>query len=221
MQTQEFVNLDWTNHNKAVIQYCILEARKAVAIHTADYPPTKHLPVIKGILLWDRLDYFLEAAANNELFEGITAKWITYEGAPILELRGKYTKLTACHVSHRDEDPKESKYGYRKNNRAKNEKNLELFKEFEASVSEDEKLNLILQHGEGDDNFAYLRMYLEASDIPVLSENIMLMEAIEMTPETEFVPEFKPVLKSPPVVSEPEILPALSVEKNENDHSQS
>jgi len=138
-----------------------------------------------------------------------------------LELCGKYTKLTACHVSHRDDDPKESKYGYRKNNRAKNEKNLELFKEFESSVSQDEKLNLILQHGDGDDNFAYLRMYLEASDIPVLSENIMLMDAIEMTPATEFVPDVKPVLKTSPVVAEPEISPESPANKTKNVHSQS
>jgi citrate synthase len=70
------------------------------------------------------LDYFLEDAAKKNLFEGITARWISFQGAPILELQGKYTSLTACHVLSRDEKPKDSENGYRKNNRAKNQKNL-------------------------------------------------------------------------------------------------
>jgi hypothetical protein len=162
----------------------------------------------------------LDAAVKNHLFEGITSRWVNFQGAKILELRGKYTSLTACHVLSRDDDPKESDFGYRRNNRAKNQKNQELFKEFEAPTSEDDFLNIVLQHGGRDDNFAFLRVYLEDSDIPCLTKNIMLMPSLEMTPETEIVPTPMLTLKkaTSPVkeISTPE-----SAGKTENDHSQS
>jgi len=222
MQNEHFVNLtklDWTDHNLSILKFCKEEAYKAVLAHTADYPATPHLPVVRGVMGWDRLDYFLDTAAKNNLFEGITSRWVDFQGAPILELRGKYTSLTACHVLSRDDKPRESAYGYRKNNRAKNEKNQELFQEIEASVSEDELLHIILLHGGRNDNFAYLRIYLEDSDIPALSENIMLMESPEMTPETESVPTPMPTLKE--AIAKPEILSELPADTNKNVHSQS
>jgi hypothetical protein len=224
MQNDQFFNQlikqDWTENNLQVLKYCKELADNAVQAHSnvSDYPflATPHLPVFKGVSRWVVLDYFLGAAVKNDLFVGITARWINFEGAPILELRGKYTSLTACHVLSRDEKPKDSKNGYRKNNQAKNQKNLELFTEFEAPVSEDDLLHIILLHGGSDDNFAYLRIYLEDSDIPTLTENIMLMPSLEMAPDAEFVLNPSVALKGKTPVAEPE-----TVVKTKNDDSQS
>jgi hypothetical protein len=224
MQSDHFVNLtnqDWTNHNQQVLKYCKELADKAVLEHTADYPATRHLPVVKGVLRWDRMDYFLEMAAKNHLFDGIEACWTDFQGAPILELRGKFTSLTACHVLSRDDKPPESAKGYRKNNRARNQKNQELFKEFETHASEDEKLHLILRHGGREDNFAYLQIYLEDSDIPALSGNIMLLPSLDMTPETEFVLQPIVTLTAQPAVPASDNSSDLPPEKSEHEHSHS
>jgi hypothetical protein len=226
MQNDHFVNrakLDWTDHNLSVLQFCKNQADAAALAqsNTSEFPllDTPHLPVVRGVLRWALLDAILANAAGNHLFEGITAIWIDYQGTPILELRGKYTSLTACHVLSRDEKPKDSENGYRKNNRAKNQKNQELFKEFEAPVSEDDLLHIILLHGGRNDDFAYLRIYLEDSDIPALTGNIMLMPSLEMAPDTELV--LKPVvtLNEKPIVPELENLPTSPADKTKDEHS--
>jgi hypothetical protein len=215
---QKLAEQDYTYHNLQVIKHCKEQAENAVLDRTADYPAKSRLATINGILRWDLLDHYLEQAANNQLFDGITAKWIKYEGAPILELHGKNTVLTAKHVLSKEEKITESENGYRKNNQAKNQKNQLLLKELQEPNSEDTKPNIVLVHGDG---FAYLRILLDKSDVPELTTNIMLMPSLDAAPETEFVPQPMPVLNPKKVVSEPEALPEISLKKKTNDHSQS
>jgi len=228
MLNDYFVNLtrqDWTDANLRVIKNCKEQTDKAVAAYTniSEYPflGTPHLPVVTGVSRWAIFDYFLEAAAKKGSFDGIEPRWIDFQGAAILELRGKYTSLTACHVLTSDEKPKESEKGYRKNNRAKNQKNLELFKEFEASASDDDLIHVVLRHGGRNDNFAFLGIYLEESDFPALTGNIMLMPSLEMAPEAEPVMQPTVTLKDPTVVAQPENVLVLQIEKDENDDSTS
>jgi hypothetical protein len=224
MQNDYFINLikqDWPDQNLQILKYCKELAEKAVEERMADYPPTPHQPFIRGVMVWDRLDYYLDRAAKDHLFEGITSEWVPYQGAQILELRGKYSSVTACHVLSPDDAPKESDRGYRKNNRAKNQKNLELFKEYETPDSEEEPYHVIFQHGSRDGDFGFLRIYLEDKDIPVITLNIMLMQSPEMTPDTELVLKPVVVLKDNMGVSKPENLPTVPVETNTNDDSQS
>jgi hypothetical protein len=224
MQTDDFVNLtnsDWPDHNLSVLKFCKEETDKAVAALMAEYPSTPHRPVVRGVFAWDRLDNFLEAAANQNLFKGITAHWIEFKGAPILELRGKYTSLTAKHVLTREEDIKDSKNGYRTNNKVKNQENMELFSEFETPESEDDLLHIVLQHGGRKDSFAFLKAYFVDSDPVSLTSDLMAMESLEIHPATELVAPPSVTLKDPAAIEQPETLPAVPAAKNDNDDSQS
>jgi hypothetical protein len=205
MRNDYFVNLiqlDWTGHNLSVLKYCKDEAEKAVSAMLGDYQATKHHSTVRGVLLWDRLDHFFDMAAKSNLFHGITSHWIEFKGAQILELRGKYSSLTSKHVLTRDDDPDDSDKGYRENNRAKNQKNLELFKEYEAPDS-DKLFHIVFLHGGRNDNFGFLRIYLEDHDSPVLSENIMLIPSPEPILETEAVPVPTVTLKDTAPIADP------------------
>ncbi len=215
---QKLTQQDYTDHNLQVIKHCKEQAERAVSERTADYPAPTRIATINGVLRWDLFDHYLEQAAKNELFEGITAKWIRYEGAPILELHGKNTILTAKHVSSKDEKITESETSYRKNNQVKNQKNQLLLKELEEPDSEDTKLCIVLLHGDG---FAHLRIFLENKDVPELTSNIMLLPALDAAPETEFVPQPMPVLNPRKVVSEPAIWPKILLNTNTDDNSKS
>jgi hypothetical protein len=214
----ELVKQDYTDHNLRVVKHCIKQTRQAVLEQTADYPARHRIASIKGYLGWDLLDHFLDQAAINQLFEGITSKWITHEGAEMLELHGKNTILTAKHVETKDEEIADTENGYRKNAKINNQKNQLLLKELAEPISESVKPKIFLVHGHG---FAYLRILLEKSDVPELTSNIMLMPDLDAASETEFVPEYKPEMLPQKVASEPEVLPKLSLKKNENDHSKS
>ena len=228
MQNENFFNqtkLDWTDRNLSVIKDCLEQNERAVAAHTnlADYPllDTPLLQTVCGNLRWAMLKKILANAADNNLFDGITAHWIKFQGAPILELRGKYTSLTPCHVLGRDETPQESQNGYRKNNRAKNQVCMELFKEFEAPESENELFHILLIHGGRNDSFAFLRAYIGDSYNPVLSNNIMLMPSLVTTLDAE--PDSKPVvtLKQNADQPERETIAQLPADRIQNEHSHS
>lgn len=223
MQTEHFVNLvqkDWTIHNLQVLKHCINSADADVLERTADYPPTKHHSVVQGIIRWDRLDHHLDMAAHSGLFEDITSRWVEYQGQPILELVGQYTCLTVCHILTRDDKPRESEYSYRKNNRAKNQKNPLLFKELDEPASDDDKPQIVLVHGGlGNDRFAYLRIFLENSDIPDLTENLMLLPELEAMPNEEIVPTPMPELNKNLVAPKSEPSPESKANKTKNVHS--
>ena len=228
MQNDDFLNLakmDWTEHNRQAIKRCKEQADSAAIEHNdkTENPllDSPHYSVQVGVDRWAFLNKILyDSVVTSHLFEGITAHWIDFNGAPILELRGKYTSLTAKHVLTRDEKISDSPNGYRQNKRANNQKNLELFKEAEVPTSSEDLIHIVLQHGGQGDNFAFFRVYLEDGDVPDLFGNIMDMPSLKTAPEEEFVLKPVPTLK-PTAVPAKEISTHETVDKTENDHSQS
>jgi len=207
----------------SVIKDCLEKTESDVLAQTnlSDYPilNTKNLPHVRGILRWAILKKHLDIAAEKNDFDGITSHWINFFGANILELRGKYTSLTPCHVLGRDETPKESTY--RTNNRAKNQVCPLLFKELEEVESENDLFHILLVHGGRNDSFAYLRAYIGPSYSPVLSNNIMLMPSLVTTLDAE--PDSKPVvtLKKNADQPERETITQLPADRIQNEHSHS
>lgn len=210
MQRDEIVNLvrgEWTQHNQQVLRYCKMQAEAFVGSKMEDYPITRHRASVRGNMLWDQIDQCLEIASINGLFEGLNHCWIKHKGADILTLRGERTSLTAKHVLTRDEVLADSENGYRTNNKAKNQRCFDLFKEFETE--DGEPIHIVWQHGGKDEVFAFLKAYFAEGDPLTLSENIMLLPDLESAEESEFVLQPSVVLKTAvvaPEFSQPESL---------------
>lgn len=199
MQPDEIINLaqsDWTPHNQQVLRYCKIEAEKFVAHRMEDYPPTHHFASVRGNMLWDQIDRFLELASMDRLFHGITHQLIKYRGAEILTLRGSRTCLTAKHVLSRDEILNDAEDSYRTNTRIRNQRNMELFKEYDTDP-ENEPLHIVFQHGGREGLFAYLKAYFAGEHPLALSDDIMLLPEFEVAHDSEPVPPPAVTLKTP------------------------
>lgn len=206
MLSDEILNLvrgDWTDHNLQVLRHCKLQAEAFVNSKMEDYPLSHHRASVRGNMLWDSVDRFLEMACVNGLFDGITHCWIKYKGAEILTLRGHRTSLTAKHVLTRDDVLPDSENGYRTNNKVKNQMQFDMFSEYKEFDTEDgEPIHIVWQHGGRGDIFAYLKAYFTDGEPLTLSDNIMLLPDLQSAEESEFVLQPAVALKPAAVVAE-------------------
>jgi hypothetical protein len=220
MQRDEILNLvhgEWTQHNLQVLRYCKMQAETFVGSRMEDYPITRHRASVRGNMLWDQIDQFLEIASNNGLFEGIEHCWIKHKGADILTLRGQKTSLTAKHVLTRDEVLPDSENGYRTNNKLKNQRCFDLFREFETE--DGDPIHIVWQHGGKGEIFAYLKAYFAESDPLTLSDDIMLLPDLESEEESEFVLQPSVALKTVVVTPESSMPEPLKLELQDDSQS--
>lgn len=196
---------DWSEKNLTVIQESIVEAERATLARTdvrADpLLDTPNIAVHRGGVRWHMVQKHLAMAADRGLFEGITAEWVELGGFWVLELRGKYTSVTAAHLMEENDTPRESKF--RKRGREVNEVSPVL-KGFEGLAGESSSLiHLVLVHGGKSSEFAYLRAYTDPDDRSIykqLSRNIKLMPML--VPSIEFEPVGEPVVELSPAAVE-------------------
>jgi hypothetical protein len=173
---------DWTDKNLSAAQEVLFEANDATLARSniVEDPllNTPNLPNYRGVLRWILVQKIFELAVQNGKFDGITAEWVDLGGVSVLELRGKYTRVTPCHLLTKDESPRESTY--RRSTRIENQVYQTLFG-FEPPEPGNELLNLLLVHGGRFETFSYLRAYTDRQDRGIflpLSNNIMLMPSL-------------------------------------------
>jgi hypothetical protein len=77
--------------------------------------------------------------------------------------------------------------------------------------------HIVLRHGGRNDSFAYLGIYLEDSDYPILSENIMLLASLEMALDAELVSAPSVTLKDTAITSESDRSQEQPVEAADDD----
>ncbi len=107
------------------------------------------------------MDYSLEESCKNGLIPGINAAWVplgsSENGVHALELRGKYSCLSAHHLSAPDIAPRDSTK--RREKRILNHIQPTFdFPEFKEPT-DDSLLQILLVHGHQKLNFSYLRAY--------------------------------------------------------------
>lgn len=201
MKTEFFltkVAKDWHESNLSTIRDALRDAEAATRSRSDKVADplldTPNHPNIRGYLRWVLVQRCLELAVKGGRFNGITAKWNNRGGVSVLELHGQHTVVTPAHLSTSDESPRESIY--RRDCRIENEvcPLLTGWGLPEESAPEISPLRLLLVHGCGDEEFAYLRAYTDPDNRAVyrtLSNNIMLLHApvLFSTLDTESVME--------------------------------
>jgi len=202
---------DWTEPNLASLQLALREAEDATLVRTnALEDPlfdTPNLANVRGVVRWSMVAKHLHVAANNGRFHGITANWVDLGGTHMLELRGKHTSVTACHLLRSDDNPRPSEY--RKNCRIQNQV-CPWLQGFQQPTPESEPLNLVLAHGGKNGEFAYLRAYTDPDPTVyrLLSKNIMQMPVL--LPSIDFETVGEPEVQLNPAATEKESLQKAS-----------
>ena len=188
---------DWCARNLFALQSSLREAEAAAASRsdpTSDpLMKSPNLPIIRGQLRWALLPPILENHLRAGRYAGIAGKWISLGSVSVFELEGECTSITACHLSHEDDVPRESTY--RKDRRRLNSgPQMPLpFEEGNASnIDPDLKVNLTLVYGGLEEPFAYLRAYFDEdkrSYYHKVSSNIMALPTLLDSTETEQIPD--------------------------------
>ena len=186
---------DWHEHNLKIAQETLFEAEQATLRRTDKTKDplldTPNFNNFRGYTRWVMVQKHFEKAATQ--FQNITHKWVNLGGVNVLELHGKNTIVTPCHLLNERDTPNETVY--RRDFRIQNQvcPFLFPFENDETAESKDKRLRVLLIHGGKDSTFAYLRAYIDAEDKSVyrnLSQNIMLMPAL--LPSIDFEPVEEP-----------------------------
>jgi hypothetical protein len=190
---------DWGPGNLSVIREVLEEAETATLARSDRVGDplldTPNLPNVRGNLRWVLVQKCFEIACRAKRFEGIAHEWIDLGGAHTLELRGKYTSVTPCHLLTEGETPRET--DYRKDLRISNQvcQSLPGFAESPSAVG---LLRLLLVHGGRETRFAYLRAYIDSqnrSKCRDLTGNILHAPVLLTSLETEAISEPEVQLK--------------------------
>ncbi|HEV2327508.1 MAG TPA: hypothetical protein VGY56_01830 [Verrucomicrobiae bacterium] len=186
---------DWGNHNLSIAQETLVEAEKATAQRVDKIKDplfdTPNYPNIRGYMRWVMVQKHFHLAAKK--FHGITPAWVNLGGVNMLELHGKYTIVTPCHLLKQEATPNETQY--RRDLRIQNQVCPLLFNlDNGPKVDlEENRLRILLVHGAKEGIFAYLRAYIDPENSAIyrdLSENIMLMP--KLLPSIDFEPVEEP-----------------------------
>jgi hypothetical protein len=188
---------DWPNESLMELRSVLEEAGRATLARSDKVADplldTPNLPNLRGVIRWIMVDHHLYIAASNGRFPGITPHWVSLGGVHTLELHGKYTSVTPCHLLEPNESPRES--AHRKTGRGLNQVSplLAGFEDMEEGSEGGDRLHLLLVHGGRTEEFAYFRAYIDEKDRSVyraLSKNIRKMPMLVPTLDAfEEVPE--------------------------------
>ena len=162
-------------------------------------------PMVTGVMRWMYVDHHLERGCQMGWMPGITAHWFNLGdgGVSALELRGKYTSLTAFHLASPEAPIRDSRLRFEK--RLINQMNPH-FPQWENQGMESERatvqpVNLVLVHGGKKADFAFLRVYHDPEDLQqfiTMSTNIIGEPSVPLAVDSEAVEESEPKLKDDP-----------------------
>ena len=196
---------DWDGYNLTVTQETLIEAEEATLrrVDRIKDPlfDTPNFPNILGYTRWVMVQKHLEIAAKR--FRGITPRWVNLGGSNVLELWGRNTIVTPCHLLTEGQTPNNT--DYRRDLRIQNQVCPFLFlsQNGDGADSEDQRLRILLVHGGKYGPFAYLRAYIDPDDHSIyrdLSENIMLKPIL--LPSIDFEPVDEPQVELNPAAEQ-------------------
>lgn len=196
---------DWDHSNLSGLQWALDRAYASTLAIYENHPElnTPHALGVIGTLRWAIADYFLQEACIRGKIAGVEPKWKKLCGksdtVQALELCGPHTILTAHHLAHESDAPRES--GLREELRASNQEVLPLFEEdMRKTESAEKPYGLILVHGSKNAEFAYIRAYHDPENHKayqaVYAENIMLLPRVIEKIDAEEISEAVPALQS-------------------------
>lgn len=183
---------DWTQENLSVIADVLRESWIAVSERTDKrkdplFDQPNH-PNLVGYVRWIVVGTMLWKASRR--FRGITAQWRNAGGVSILELVGKYTIVTPCHLAHPSSQPNDTEY--LTDVRIINQVHPLLFSDLAQPPEKSRPLRLSLAHGGKSSRFAFLRAYTNPEDLGVyrdLTQNILLTPVVLESIDYETIPE--------------------------------
>lgn len=150
-----------------------------------------NLPNLRGYLRWAILPKIMANHIKVGKYPGVTGNWVSLGGVSLFELEGESTTLTAYHLKHEDEVPRESEY--RKNRRRLNaspQLSLAIGDDTRNETDHDARIHLTLVYGGREEEFAYIRAYFDEENRSYyhkLSPNIMRVPVLLNSEETETV----------------------------------
>ncbi len=192
------VQQDWCQRNLMALQTSLRETETAMLSRTDTVADpllsSPNLANLRGYMRWAILPRIIENHISVGRYPGISGKWTSMGGVSIFEMEGDFTTITAFHLKHEDEVPRESVF--RKNKRRLNagpQLQLGLSDEpADDGAQEKARVHLTLVYGGREQEFAYLRAYFDEDNRSYyhkLSANIMTMPVLLDAMETELVEE--------------------------------
>lgn len=186
---------DWCQRNINALQASLRETEVAMLgrtdIEADPLLDSPNLPNLRGYMRWAILPKIIQSHVAAGRYAGISGSWVPLGGVSVFELESDCTTLTAFHLKHEDEVPRES--FYRKNKRRLNAGPQMGFPYYDVPARRDDSDNprthLTLVYG-GEEEFAYLRAYFDEENRSYyhkLSGNIMNMPMLLSSVETELV----------------------------------